>query len=120
MSGRANDWSELEPADVVIALPNSISLSHYDESKQPPRDLFDVIIVDEANHAPAETWRAVLDHFTDARSLLLTARVYRELEAALSEGLSAEPTQETSDLKDKLLGELTRRGEDDEDPLRRH
>jgi hypothetical protein len=34
-------------------------------------------------------------------------RAYRELEAALSEGLEAEPTDETTMLKDKLSRELT-------------
>jgi superfamily II DNA or RNA helicase len=73
MSGRADDWSELEAFDVVVALPNSISPAHYEDGQLPPRELFDVVVVDEAHHAPATTWRAVLDHFIDARSLLLTA-----------------------------------------------
>jgi superfamily II DNA or RNA helicase len=73
MAGRATEWSEFERFDVVVALPNSISPVHYDEGRQPPRDLFDVVIVDEAHHAPATTWRAVLDHFSGARALLLTA-----------------------------------------------
>lgn len=73
MSGRTDDWTALEPYDVVVALPNSISPLHYEDTRQPPRDLFDVIVVDEAHHAPAETWRAVLDHFAGARVLLMTA-----------------------------------------------
>jgi hypothetical protein len=32
--------------------------------------------------------------------------VYRELEAALSEGLDAEPTDETADLKERLSEQL--------------
>lgn len=101
MSGRVEKWSELKAADVVVALPNSISPLHYEESKQPPRDLFDLIIVDEAHHAPADTWRAVLDHFNNARALLLTAtprrrdgrripgslEYYYPLRRALDEGL---------------------------------
>jgi superfamily II DNA or RNA helicase len=101
MSGRADDWSDLEAFDVVVALPNSISPVHYDDGQRPPRDLFDLIVVDEAHHAPAETWRAVLDHFTDARALLMTAtprrrdgklipgslQYYYPLRRALDEGL---------------------------------
>lgn len=101
MSGRTADWSALEPFDVVVALPNSISPVHYDDSQQPSRGLFDLIVVDEAHHAPAETWRAVLDHFADARALLLTAtprrrdgkripgslEYYYPLRRALDEGL---------------------------------
>jgi hypothetical protein len=100
MSGLTSDWSELEPFDVVVALPNSISPAHYDD-QLPPRDLFDLIVVDEAHHAPADTWRAVLDHFNAARALLLTAtprrrdgrripgslQYYYPLRRALEEGL---------------------------------
>lgn len=101
MSGRAEDWSALESSDVVVALPNSISPLHYDEGHKPPRDLFDLIVVDEAHHAPAGTWLAVLEHFADARALLLTAtprrrdgkripgslEYYYPLRRALEEGL---------------------------------
>lgn len=101
MSGRATDWSDLAEADVVVALPNSISPAHYEEDDQPPPEFFDLIIVDEAHHAPASTWRAVLDHFVNSRSLLLTAtprrrdgkripgslEYYYPLRRALDEGL---------------------------------
>lgn len=101
MSGRTDDWSAVETFDVVVALPNSISPIHYDDTHQPPPALFDLIVVDEAHHAPAETWRAVLDHFAEARALLLTAtprrrdgkripgslQYYYPLRRALEEGL---------------------------------
>lgn len=73
MSGRARDWSALEPYDVVVALPNSISPVHYDEGLGPPPNLFDMLVIDEAHHAPAPAWKAVLDHFAQVPSLLLTA-----------------------------------------------
>jgi type I site-specific restriction endonuclease len=47
----------------LSALPNSISPTPYENEHKPPRGLFDLIVVDEAHHAPAETWRAVLDQF---------------------------------------------------------
>lgn len=72
MAGRVNDWAALRTFDVVVALPNSVSPSHYGEDAQPPPDLFDLVIIDEAHHAPAQTWLAILDHF-GARALLLTA-----------------------------------------------
>jgi superfamily II DNA or RNA helicase len=71
--GRPTDWSALSAADVVVAIPNSISPSHFSEEAQSPRDFFDLLIVDEAHHAPAETWSAILQHFSEARSVLLTA-----------------------------------------------
>ena len=38
-----------------------------------PEDYFDVIVVDEAHHAVSDSYRAVLDHFADARVLGVTA-----------------------------------------------
>lgn len=73
VKGRLTSWSECEEADVVVALPQSISPEHYVEDAKPPTDLFDLVIVDEAHHAPAPTWRAILDHFDEARKVLLTA-----------------------------------------------
>ena len=74
VKGLVSDWASLADADVVVALPNSISPSVYGTDRvPPPKDLFDMVIVDEAHHAPADTWKAVIDHFTDARYLLLTA-----------------------------------------------
>ncbi|WP_133799473.1 DEAD/DEAH box helicase [Kribbella caucasensis] len=70
--GRKLHWEDLAEADVVVALPDSISPVHH-EGHLPPRDLFDVIVVDEAHHAPAPTWRAILDYWTDARGVLLSA-----------------------------------------------
>ena len=63
--------------------------------------MFDLVVIDEAHHAPAETWRAILDHFNQASSLLLTAtprrrdgkripgslQYYYPLRRALDEGL---------------------------------
>ncbi len=73
VKGRLTSWRDCESADVVVALPHSISPEHYDDDSKPPADLFDCVIVDEAHHAPARTWRAILDHFDDARKVLLTA-----------------------------------------------
>ena len=101
MAGKADDWSELEQHDVVVALPNSISPVHYEDDQLPPTDLFDLLIVDEAHHAPARTWRALLEHFAGPASLLLTAtpqrrdgkpipgslEYYYPLRRALDEGL---------------------------------
>lgn len=71
MKGLASDWTTLRAYDVVVALPNSISPSHY--TVQPPNDLFDLVVVDETHHAPAKTWQAILEHFDHARAVLLTA-----------------------------------------------
>lgn len=41
------------------------------------RDFFDLIIVDEAHHAPAESWKKVLEHFENARVIYMTATPFR-------------------------------------------
>lgn len=74
VKGRVEDWSTIEAADIVVALPASISPVHYDAP--PDEGLFDLIVVDEAHHAPAATWNAILEHFS-AKSLLLTATPQR-------------------------------------------
>ena len=40
-------------------------------------DFFDMIIVDEAHHAPANTWQAALNYFKDAKVLHVTGTPYR-------------------------------------------
>lgn len=42
-----------------------------------PRDRFTIVVVDEAHHAPAETYRAVLDHFRAEFVLGVTATPQR-------------------------------------------
>ena len=73
LSGLVADWATLRDAEVVVALPNSISPSYYESGGPPPKDLFDLVIIDEAHHAPARTWRAILEHFEADHALLLTA-----------------------------------------------
>lgn len=77
LNGRVDDWSTLNGVDVVVAHPNSISPGHYAPEAVPPPDLFDLVIIDEAHHAPAPTWTNILDHFAAKQALLLTATPVR-------------------------------------------
>ena len=43
----------------------------------PPADLFDLVLVDEAHHAPARTWSRLLDLLGTARQVLFTATPFR-------------------------------------------
>lgn len=70
VSSRVTDWSTLLDADVVVGIPASLSPRFYTEP--PPQDLFDLVIVDEAHHAPADTWNEILQFFV-AKAVLLTA-----------------------------------------------
>ncbi|BBP73869.1 hypothetical protein PHLH6_58730 [Pseudomonas sp. Seg1] len=42
-----------------------------------PSDFFDLIIIDEAHHAPAETWQKTLNHFSKAKKLFVTGTPFR-------------------------------------------
>lgn len=70
-------WSDLLSAyDVVVATPKTISPIEKDVVP-PPEDSFDVVFFDEAHHAPANTWNALIDAFANAKVLLLTATPFR-------------------------------------------
>lgn len=45
--------------------------------KKFPKDFFDLIIVDEAHHSPADSWKMVLEHFDKARVINMTATPFR-------------------------------------------
>ncbi|PQD99901.1 helicase [Mycobacterium sp. EPG1] len=75
VTGLVDDWEALRSKDVVVGLPHSLSPVKY--PSPPPEDLFDLVVIDEAHHAPAMTWRAILDHYPRARSVLLTATPQR-------------------------------------------
>lgn len=71
LSDRNPDWAELVGFDVVVAIPSSLSPAYV--ADPPESDFFDLVIVDEAHHAPAPTWQLVLDHHHAAHRVLLTA-----------------------------------------------
>ena len=48
--------------DVVVTIPSSIS-PLLKGVLQPPEDLFDLLLIDEAHHSPAKTWQSVLEAF---------------------------------------------------------
>ena len=73
----AEEWEALREFDVVVGTIQSIS-PDYADTPEPPADLFDLVLVDEAHHSPAKTWRALLEHFADARRLLFTATPFRQ------------------------------------------
>lgn len=74
---RLEDWESLREFDVVVATVQSIS-PEYPSIPEPPTDLFDLVLVDEAHHSPARTWQRVLDHFKLSKRLLFTATPFRQ------------------------------------------
>ncbi len=64
------DWKKIiYNYDVFIAHPRTVS-PYYENVSLQPSDFFDLIIVDEAHHEPAESWRELLKHFPKRYSLL--------------------------------------------------
>jgi len=73
---REEDWNMLADFDVVVATLQSVSPG-YKEIPDPPENLFDVVVVDEAHHASASTWDVLLRSFPRARRILFTATPFR-------------------------------------------
>jgi superfamily II DNA or RNA helicase len=69
------DWQTWESCDVVVGTPSVLSPA-YDQVAKVPRELFDLVVFDEAHHLPATTWAAMLGAM-DARAVLLTATPFR-------------------------------------------
>jgi len=72
----AEDYEKLKQFDVVVALPNSVSPS-YPNVLPPPPGFFDLVIIDEAHHVPAETWQAINNVCVGAKKVLFTATPFR-------------------------------------------
>jgi superfamily II DNA or RNA helicase len=69
-------WEGLRQYDVVVATVPSVS-PRDGVIPEPPADLFDLVLVDEAHHAPARTWSRLLDLLGSAKQVLFTATPFR-------------------------------------------
>lgn len=72
----SKDWNDLKDYDVVVTTPPCVS-SKYKGVVPPPKDLFDLLIIDEAHHTPAETWDRILQDLSNVPAALLTATPFR-------------------------------------------
>jgi len=70
-------WENMRDYDVVVATVQSIS-PEFESIPEPPVELFDLVLVDEAHHSPARTWQSVLNHFSSAKHVLFTATPFRQ------------------------------------------
>ncbi len=70
------DWEFLRDFDAVVTTPSSASPG-IDTVASPPPDLFDIVLVDEAHHSAAKTWKALIEAFPNARTVLFTATPFR-------------------------------------------
>ncbi|MBC1564686.1 DEAD/DEAH box helicase [Listeria booriae] len=64
----------IRDCDVVVSTPQCALTISKDEEI---RELFDFIIVDEAHHEPANTWRNILSNMMHSKKLLFTATPFR-------------------------------------------
>jgi superfamily II DNA or RNA helicase len=92
----AASWESLREFDVVVALPGSVSPA-LEGVATPPPDLFDVVLVDEAHHQPADTWNAILAAFPASRRAFFTAtptrRDRKQIQAKLAYAYSVAAAQ---------------------------
>lgn len=78
----ADSWAALADYDVIVGTPNCLSPA-YPAIAVPPPGMFDLVLIDEAHHFPAETWRALADANPDAQVGLFTATPFRRDRKAL-------------------------------------
>ena len=77
IEGVSTVWSTIDDADVVVAIPQSISPRSETSVSVPPENYFDLVIVDEAHHLPAATWQGVVEHLKFKNAVYLTATPFR-------------------------------------------
>lgn len=103
--GSDEEWEDLRQYDVVVATVPSVS-PRDGVIPAPPADLFDLVLVDEAHHAPARTWSRLLDLLGDAKQVLFTATPFRRDEKEIKGKLVF-----TYDLRrafqDRVFGDIT-------------
>lgn len=76
---RLGDWAEAEDYDLVVATPSCASPTVLKNAGKPipGSGFFSTVIVDEAHHVPAATWKALVDYFAGAAHVFLTATPFR-------------------------------------------
>jgi superfamily II DNA or RNA helicase len=73
---RARDMDHIDPCQLVIANAHKFGTTSNIDIASLPND-FDTIIVDEAHHYPAETWKRIVDKFPESRRIFFTATPYK-------------------------------------------
>lgn len=97
----------LEEAHIVIANIHKVSKECSSKTLIDilPPDFFDMIIIDEAHHAEAASWKNTLDYFEATKILKLTATPYRADEKEL-EGKIVYEYALADAIKDKIVKNL--------------
>lgn len=69
--------SVCEKSHIIISNVHQLATNPEKWLKKFSSDFFDLIIVDEAHHSPANSWQAVIDHFHSAKIINMTATPFR-------------------------------------------
>ncbi len=103
--GTPDAWETLKRADVVVGTPGVVSPAMKGVAPPPP-GFFDLILVDEAHHSAAQTWKALFDAFSDAKRVLFTATPFRRDNRELRGSfIFTYPLQQA--YEDQIFGEIT-------------
>lgn len=69
---------ELENSNIVILNIHKVQKRHRNSLlNRVPEDFFDMIIIDEAHHSPAQTWQDALNYFDKAKVIKVTGTPFR-------------------------------------------
>ncbi len=77
------DWNAFREFDVVVGLTQSLSPDAKVVVPPGDRELFDLLVFDEAHHLGAPSWRGLREAFPDAAAIGFTATPYRRDRRAL-------------------------------------
>ena len=100
----SDDVDKLKKYDVIVSSPNSIKASKSEEISV-PSDFFDLVIADEAHHSASDLWKQILNHFSCAMQLLVTATPYRRDNKEIKGKFLYSYTM-TQAYKDGIFGEI--------------
>ena len=83
----SGNLSVYEKSHIVLTNIHRLATNDYKWLPKFSEDFFDLIIIDEAQHSPAESWKRVCERFPNAKVAMLTATPFRsdrqELEGEL-------------------------------------
>jgi DNA repair protein RadD len=69
--------SVCEKSHIIVSNVHQFSTNPEKWLKKFPQDFFDLIIVDEAHHSAASSWKTVVEYFKDAKIINMTATPFR-------------------------------------------
>ncbi len=69
--------SVCEKSHIIVSNVHQLATNPEKWLNKFPQDFFDLIIIDEAHHSAANSWKMVLEHFNNAKVINMTATPFR-------------------------------------------